>query len=267
MQNDLNFIAEQLLTQQRKSWNILLIGDVCVDKYVFGRVDRLSPEAPVPVFVPERETEKPGMAANVCENLRALNCTVELLTLPGSIKTRFIDSKSAQHIMRLDQDAGSKPLELETKIPPIYNAIVISDYNKGCVSYELIEETINQATCSVFIDTKKTDLKKFDKPNVFIKINELERNQAKSAGNNVIVTLGSRGTYYNDNIFSSTHVEVADVCGAGDTFLAALVYEYLNTNSIEQAIKFANAAAAVTVKHLGVYAPKLKEIDEIRRIG
>lgn len=267
MQNDLNFIAEQLLTQQRKSWNILLIGDVCVDKYVFGRIDRLSPEAPVPVFVPVTETEKPGMAANVRENLQALDCTVELLTLPGSVKTRFIDSKSGQHIMRLDQDAGSKPLELETKIPPIYNAVVISDYNKGCVSYDLINEIIEQVDCPVFIDTKKVDLQQFDKSKVFIKINEYERNQVRTAGNNIIVTLGGRGTTYQDKYFPSTPVPVSDVCGAGDTFLAALVYEYLNTNSIEQAIEFANAAAAVTVKHLGVYAPKLKEIDEIRRIG
>lgn len=267
MQNDLNFIAEQLLTQQRKSWNILLIGDVCVDKYVFGSINRLSPEAPVPVFVPQTELEKPGMAANVRENLQALDCTVELLTLPGSVKTRFIDSKSGQHIMRLDQDAHSKPLELETKIPPLYSAIVVSDYNKGCVSYELLHEIIDQSTCPVFIDTKKTDLQQFDKPNVFIKINEHERNQAHTAGSNIIVTLGGRGTTYLDEYFPSDPVQVADVCGAGDTFLSALVFEYLNTNSIQQAIKFANLAAGITVKHVGVYAPKLKEIDEIRGIS
>lgn len=244
----------------------MLIGDVCVDKYVFGKVTRLSPEAPVPVFIPETETEKPGMAANVRENLQQLDCTVELLTLPGSVKTRFIDGKSGQHIMRLDQDAFSKPLELLTKIPPIYNAIVISDYNKGCVSYDLINEIIDQATCPVFIDTKKTDLQQFDKPNVFIKINEYERNQAHTAGSNIIVTLGSRGTTYLGEYFPTKQVLVADVCGAGDTFLSALVYEYLNTNNMSQAIEFANLAATVTVKHVGVYAPKLEEIDEIRGI-
>ena len=55
-------------------------------------------------------------------------------------------------------------------------------------------------------------------------------------------------------------VEVSDVTGAGDTFLSALVVEYLNTNSIEQAVKFAIAASAVTVQHIGVYAPRLEEI-------
>jgi sugar/nucleoside kinase (ribokinase family) len=51
------------------------------------------------------------------------------------------------------------------------------------------------------------------------------------------------------------------VCGAGDTFLAALVYQYLNSGkSIESAIEFAIKAAAVTVQHMGVYAPTLEEI-------
>jgi sugar/nucleoside kinase (ribokinase family) len=59
---------------------------------------------------------------------------------------------------------------------------------------------------------------------------------------------------------SSPRVEVVDVTGAGDTFLAALTYQYLDTGNIEQAIRFANIASAVTVQHLGVYAPTLKEM-------
>ena len=55
-------------------------------------------------------------------------------------------------------------------------------------------------------------------------------------------------------------VEVADVTGAGDTFLAALTYQYLATNSIEDAIKFANKASSITVQHVGNYAPTLEEI-------
>jgi len=54
--------------------------------------------------------------------------------------------------------------------------------------------------------------------------------------------------------------DVTDVCGAGDTFLAALVYKFLETKHMPDAIKFANQAAAVTVQHVGVYAPRLEEI-------
>jgi sugar/nucleoside kinase (ribokinase family) len=53
---------------------------------------------------------------------------------------------------------------------------------------------------------------------------------------------------------------VTDVCGAGDTFLAALAYQFLVTNSMPDAVKFANKAAAITVQHVGVYAPRLEEI-------
>jgi ribokinase len=54
--------------------------------------------------------------------------------------------------------------------------------------------------------------------------------------------------------------DIIDVTGAGDTFLAALVYKHLETKDIATAIKFANRASGVTVKHVGVYAPRLEEI-------
>jgi sugar/nucleoside kinase (ribokinase family) len=50
------------------------------------------------------------------------------------------------------------------------------------------------------------------------------------------------------------------VCGAGDTFLASLIFKYLEEYDMDQAIKFAMQAASVTVQHIGVYAPTLKEI-------
>lgn len=264
MLENLDSLLEQHLTQQRKSWNILLIGDTCVDKYVYGTIDRLSPEAPVPVFVPQTEETRKGMAGNVEENLKALGCSVNLLSLTPSTKTRFIDSRSNQHIMRLDQDVKSEPIILDADVSILYDAVVFSDYNKGSVSYELIESVTKTFFGPVFVDTKKTDLQKLGR--AIVKINSLEYSLAKSLPQNLIVTQGKQGCVYQGTIYPSPLVEVADVCGAGDTFLAALVYEYLNTQSMPQAIEFANLAAAVTVKHVGVYAPTKKEIDEIRRI-
>ena len=66
-------------TQLQTPFNILLIGDTCEDIYVYGRVDRISPEAPVPVFVPLYNIHKDGMAGNVCKNLEALGCRVNFL--------------------------------------------------------------------------------------------------------------------------------------------------------------------------------------------
>jgi bifunctional ADP-heptose synthase (sugar kinase/adenylyltransferase) len=155
------------------------------------------------------------------------------------------------------------PVTLETKIPPIYDAVVISDYNKGTITYELVEEIQQTFRGPVFIDTKKTELARFE--GAFVKINSLENSLAKTLPSNLIVTLGKYGTRYNDNIYPAAQVEVADVCGAGDTFLAALVYQYLNTGSLDRAIEYANWAAAVTVQHVGVYAPTKEEINEIAR--
>ncbi len=261
MHENLFSILDQHLTQVPKSWKILLIGDSCVDQYVYGSITRLSPEAPVPVFVPTKEETKNGMAANVEENLKQLGCTVNLLTMKGSVKTRFIDVKSNQHIMRLDHDAKSQPIVLETEIPPVYDAVVISDYNKGSVTYDLIQEVCNTFVGPVFLDTKKPDLANVGR--AIVKINSTEKQLAKTLPEHLIVTHGKHGAEYLDTMYSAPLVEVADVCGAGDTFLAALVYEYLNTQDIVSAIKFANIAASITVQHIGVYAPTLKEINEI----
>jgi len=245
--------------QQPKQFNILLIGDDCADIYQYGTVDRISPEAPIPVFVPTSTDSKPGMAGNVYSNLIALGCNVNYLHGKTSVKTRLIDQRSKQQIVRIDNDQISPPLNFETEIPSVYDAIVISDYNKGTVSYELIEELI-ALSIPIFIDTKKTDLERFQ--GAWVKINELEYSKITSECTGLIVTRGAQGAsiIHHDIECSAPKVEVSDVCGAGDTFLAALTYKFLDTNDIKEAIKFAIAASAITVQHIGVYAPTLEEI-------
>ena len=252
-------MTESNNTQQPKQFNILLIGDDCIDVYQYGTVDRISPEAPVPVFTLSYEERKPGMAHNVMKNLEALGCNVTYLaTKESSTKTRLIDIRSKQQIVRIDLDAKPIPIEFDTAIPPIYDAIVISDYNKGSVTYELIEELRREFKGPIFVDTKKTDLSRFE--GCVIKINQSEYQKAVSFATDMIITQGAKGAIYQGNIIMSPIVEVADVCGAGDTFLSALVYKYLETDSIDIAINFANRASAVTVQHIGVYAPTLEEI-------
>jgi sugar/nucleoside kinase (ribokinase family) len=78
----------------------------------------------------------------------------------------------------------------------------------------------------------------------------------------MIVTQGKQGALYNNKMYPAEAIDVIDVCGAGDTFLAALAYEYLNTDgNMEAAVEFAIRASAVTVQHIGVYAPTLEEIQ------
>jgi bifunctional ADP-heptose synthase (sugar kinase/adenylyltransferase) len=248
-------------TQQQKKFNILLIGDACEDTYTYGYVNRISPEAPVPIFEPHYTIHHDGMAGNVRKNLEALGCDVNFLHGAVSKKNRLIDQRTKQQLLRLDKDAISEPVTFETAIPPIYDAIVISDYNKGTVSYELIEELAKEVDVPIFVDTKKTDLARLS--GCYVKINALEKSRATSLPkiDHLIVTQGHHGATWNGWGYPAELVgDVTDVCGAGDTFLAALAYQFLITNSMSDAVKFANKAAAITVQHVGVYAPTLEEI-------
>jgi bifunctional ADP-heptose synthase (sugar kinase/adenylyltransferase) len=248
-----------MVSQQLKKFNILLIGDACIDVYQYGTIDRLSPEAPVPVFVPTHQDSKPGMSGNVRVNLEVLGCEVTFLHGEVSEKERLIDERSRQQIVRIDRDVKSNPITLSKDTLLGYDAIVISDYNKGTVSYDIIEEAI-ATRIPVFVDTKKTDLDRMQ--GAWVKINELEYSKIKSECSGLIVTRGAKGAdiIHYDMHCPAPKVEVVDVTGAGDTFLAALAYQYLVTNDIESAVEFATRAASIAVQHVGVYAPTLEEI-------
>lgn len=252
-------------TQQPTSFKVLLIGDSCTDEYKIGTVDRLSPEAPVPVIKLVDEYQVMGMASNVYLNLKNLGIDPDFVHNEETIlKTRYIDKRSGQHLLRVDTEPAISPWSGRTPFPiSSYDAIVISDYNKGFLTYEHIEQIIKESTGPVFIDTKKPDLSRFH--GAYLKINEIEYKSRYSINDQLIVTLGDRGAMYKnyntETLFSTAPVDVVDVCGCGDTFLSALVYQFLMTSSIEHAIIFANKAASLTVQKQGNYAPTLKEIN------
>ena len=253
-------------TRPQTLFNVLLIGDSCTDRYIIGTVDRLSPEAPVPVIKLVESTDVPGMASNVHLNLKNLGIDADLICNANEIiKSRYIDQRSGQHLLRVDTEptiaewSGRTPNSLNS-----YDAIVISDYNKGFLTYEHIEHIIRSVKCPVFIDTKKQDLSRFSADNVYLKINETEYKNRFSIPKNLIVTLGDRGAMLRqrdtEQFFETKSVEVMDVCGCGDTFLSALAVRYLMTYDIKDAILFANTAASITVQHRGNYAPTWKDL-------
>jgi D-beta-D-heptose 7-phosphate kinase/D-beta-D-heptose 1-phosphate adenosyltransferase len=243
----------------------LLIGDSCIDEYYYGTCDRLNPEAPVPVLKITHWNSKYGMAANVKDNLEAFNCDVDFMTGgKKSIKRRYIDERSKQHIVRVDEDKISSPFNPNFKSLAFdqYNAIVISDYNKGFVTYENIAEIRLLYKGPIFIDSKKSDLKKFE--GCYVKVNEQESKSSISHCDNLIITLGDKGAKFNNQIFPTEKVEMVDVCGAGDTFLAALTYFFLLTNDIKTAIIYANKCSAISVQHQGVYTLTTQDIETIK---
>lgn len=239
---------------------ILVIGDSCTDVFIYGKVDKLCPDAPVPVLVPVRRSETGGMAANVYENIRSLDVSVDIITNKKKItKTRYVEEKTNHQIVRVDSE--------QKKIPRVrglskidfrkYQVIVISDYNKGFLEYEDIEYVCaNHA--SVFIDTKKRIDERMSMA-AYIKINEPEYiyninsgQDLKSFEDKLIVTMGSKGCKYRNRTYSVKKVEIKDNSGAGDTFISGLAVKYAKTGDIQRAIIFANKCATEVVQHRGV---------------
>tara|TARA_B100000131_G_C18086079_1_gene600204 strand:- start:422 stop:1189 length:768 start_codon:yes stop_codon:yes gene_type:complete len=249
----------------------LVIGDSCIDRFIYGTCDRLSPEAPVPVLKHIETKEMPGMAGNVVENIKAFSSNVTLLTQDHEItKVRYVDSKSNQHIMRFDTEpplngqhgifSADDNLALSA-VSGDYDAVILSDYNKGFLTEKQITRLTDRMKQCIYVDSKKKDISCFK--NSIIKLNN---NEYKASGytvdisSSIIKTLGSRGASYNGCIYPVQFTEVFDVSGAGDTFLAAFTIYHAVTNDIINAIKFANKCASIVVQKSGTYALKVFDI-------
>ena len=248
---------------------ILVIGDSCIDRFVYGRSERLCPDIPVPVFIPERTEENLGMAGNVYNNLVSLErgryhhvlIAPEETTAKTIVKERYVDKQTNYTFLRIDRNDKVQPVSfigtcLNRKKLPNYEAIVVADYGKGFLDEDAIKH-ICSLNKNVFLDTKKK-LGEFCRKAKFIKINEPEFKaieqdiDVSSWTDKLIVTLGERGCMYNNKFYPTQKVEVYDLSGAGDTFQAALVSKYLETKNIEQAIQYANNCASKVVQRKGV---------------
>ncbi len=183
-----------------KKPNILVIGDLMVDHYLYGTVDRISPEAPVQVVDVKREEVLMGGAGNVINNLLSLGakvgvCSVigddeggeflhERLGQKGVVKEGLVTQKgrktshksrliaSHQQIVRIDKEdkediskESSDTILLRAKIVmPFYDGVVLSDYGKGVLTKELTKNLINLAKSQgkiVLVDPKGSDYSKY----------------------------------------------------------------------------------------------------------
>lgn len=263
------------------SKKILVIGDYCLDEFVYCKCERLSPEAPVPVAMPIRKETNDGMAGNLKANLTSLNNSdidINFLrSLDPIVKTRYIDEASKQTLLRVDSHDFS---DMSVKISDLdpykdVDAIVIADYKKGFVTEDFLKELgakYRDSGVDLYLDTKKI-IREWGSDYI-IKINDLEFNKTIEANNgniwykHLIVTLGKEGARFYDHrssiIYHETEiVNVSEVSGAGDTFLAALV----TARTIEQkpwpeALSFANKAAIEAIKRVGVVAVKREWIKK-----
>ena len=245
---------------QQKQLKVLLIGDSCTDEYVYGFCERLNPEAPVPILKFNRKETKKGMAWNVRENIESFGIEVYMITNQETItKTRYIDEKYNQQILRVDNEPDLKPMNYNLPYEN-FDALVISDYDKGFLSNEKVFELVKWVDGPVFIDSKKT---KLPKESCFVKINDLEFSKLDNPSDNLIITRGSKGAEYQGKLYPGEKVDIFDAVGAGDTFLSALVYFYLKCGKIEEAIPYANKAGAIAVSNFGTYILTKEDVNEI----
>jgi rfaE bifunctional protein kinase chain/domain len=174
--------------------DVLIIGDAMVDEYVWGAVERISPEAPVPVVHVCRREYRLGGAANVALNIQALGATPRVVSLfgndaegtrlaalmkqhgiptegliisgtrPTTVKTRVIAGH--QHVVRIDAESDAEPTSKEEqgllaavrKLLPSCQVVVFEDYDKGTLSGRVIAETISlarQHSIPTIVDPKK----------------------------------------------------------------------------------------------------------------
>ena len=239
---------------------VLVIGEQCDDIFIYGDTPRLSPEGPAPVFIPKREVYNGGMGMNVMRNLMALDIDVDFEHQQAPItKTRHIHESSNTLLLRIDEEKNID--NIGDRLPKLdfwdYPMVVVSDYNKGFLTEEDIAY-IGFKHPNVICDTKKK-LGEWCKDLRFIKLNrtEFENNKEFIEQNDwilekLIITLDKDGCMYNGTSYPTEQVEIMDISGAGDTFVAGFVKMFLDTEDVPKSIQFANRCSAQVVQKRGV---------------
>lgn len=319
----------------KESEKILCIGDLILDHYVHGDIDRISPEAPIPILkANDKNYNILGGCGNVARNICSANNKCHLISIVGkdddglrlkeiirriknltsnlivdpvrctTKKTRYVCEN--QQILRVDKEMEN-PIStaIELKIIKLLkkkindcNVIVLSDYNKGVLTNNLIKRIIKIAKDYkkiLIVDPKKKDFSvyagaTFITPNlkelkaatntlsISTKSNEnsLVLKLSKKIINKfdfkaVITTRSSNGISVVTDVGSFFHLpseakEVFDVSGAGDTVLAYLSSSISKGESLESSIKISNVAAGLAVAKFGTSVVSIDEIENTKQI-
>jgi len=250
---------------------VLVLGDIIIDTYIYGTSTRISPEAPVPVVTYNREVQTIGGAGLVYENLKSLGVDVELVDIfdEASVKTRVICD--GHYVTRIDNDyhADSKQYldYILSRDFSDYEYVILSDYNKGTLDESLrIIEHINKFDCKIIVDPKEHATQYKDawlvKPNnvEFTKFGFCQWQGniiTTNAGDNVLASID--GVDYNLPV---AQVEVSDVTGAGDCFLAAFVYGLTKNYDYTQCLELAIKGSRRAVQHVGTHILTHNDIEE-----
>ena len=296
-----------------------VLGDVMIDKYTYGVVERINPEAPVPIINVVTEKITLGGSGNVAKNIASLREKVTLFSVcnekdpfgkqvinlckkknisfyfvtdgrPTIVKHRFIALGYNQQLLRVDYEKKhALPFKISknliNKVTKAHlKVLIISDYNKGLITKELMEEIKKRFKGKILVDPKPNNIQ-FYKGVFLIKPNlkeaslivgrklKNENKDIEKAGleimreyhTNVAITRGSKGSTLittNEKIYHiPTEVaKVHDVSGAGDTYISTLGYALSKKHDLLEAVKLANKASSIVVGKLGTATVSLNEL-------
>lgn len=299
-----------------------------LDRFVYGQVKRISPEASAMILSSDAEEQMPGGAANVAVNIAALDGACTLVGLVGedaeadllreplaawdsiaprfardparrtTLKTRFVSSPHHAHLLRVDRETPDVPSpEVAARLRDLAQAemagcgvLVLSDYGKGALSDRTIQDLIGMARdrgMAVLVDPKGDRFERYrgatlitpnlaelgtaigtDVPQDDGEVEAAARALSRRTGiADVLVKRHASGVHLvrsgqSDLRLPALARSVRDVSGAGDTILSTLAVAISAGAELRQAVRWANAAAAVVVARPGTAAPTRQDVDD-----
>lgn len=304
---------------------VLVIGDIMVDHFIWGKVSRISPEAPVPVVDVQKDSIMLGGCANVLNSIYAMGGKVYVTGVigadnmgkrflaelhqrqiatngiiidkkrPTTLKTRVV--AHGQQVVRFDQESKKpinkegtgKILEYVESMRKKIGAIVISDYNKGVISRELVEgikDIVRDSGIFICLDPKQSDFSIYEGAHVITpNHHEAQRAAGMEITNDddlerlseiilkkhdfqaMLITRGEEGMSLFEKgrkivhtYFPTQAKEVYDVTGAGDTVIGVLALALAAQAKIKEATCLANLAAGIVVGKIGTSTVSREEL-------
>lgn len=315
---------EEILRKIPQS-RVFVLGDLMWDEYIRGDVSRISPEAPVPVLLGTSEDRTPGGAANVLKNLRDLKCSMGILGIvgadangvalqhelekwglaehlqlirladrPTTIKTRFMARN--QQLLRVDREKASaidektegEVLKAFERSIGAFDAVIISDYDKGLLTRRVITEAIRIARTKKIFVAVDPQVKNFRDYSLSDIMTPNEKEASEGIGKSfpqsdeevaqiaaeirrelklehLLITRSQRGmAYFKDGqaVYLPTVArEVFDVTGAGDTVITVYTAAIAAGATHIEAMVLSNIAGGIVVGKLGTATATVAEIQ------
>ena len=302
------------------SKHMLILGDVMLDRYTTGNADRQSPEAPVPILSVEKTFARLGGAANVALNIKALGAQATIIGVVGAddagdllyqtckrhgVNAHLVQDKSrrttvkhrylskGKHLLRVDDEdlhdisqevANELMSHLESILDDV-SGVIISDYNKGCLTKDVIDVVLQMCKMSsvpVYVDPKFNNFQLYKgvrifKPNLkelhaglgdfASPVEELIRETHEVLGcDSVICTMASKGIAYVKGgavgVVPAETLEIVDVSGAGDTVMAVSALADQCGMKIQEICKLSNIAGKIVCLQSGVVSVCLEDLKK-----